>query len=128
MASPHAVGVAALIVAQKGRRDIARGGLTLAPDQVERTLRRTATDTPCPPQEPFVYPDTPGPPTDALCEGTPEFNGFYGDGVVNALAASEARAPIAQDCGVATSPSPAEYSSRAELAGTYNCDVHHGYP
>jgi subtilisin family serine protease len=91
MAAPHAVGVAAIIVAQRGRRDVARGGLTLAPDTVERILRRTATDTPCPAQEPFVYPESPGPPTDALCEGTPGFNGFYGDGVVNALAASEAR-------------------------------------
>ncbi|HEX7300637.1 MAG TPA: S8 family serine peptidase [Solirubrobacteraceae bacterium] len=90
MASPHAVGVAAIIVAQKGRRDPSRGGLTLDPDTVERTLRRTATDTPCPAQEPFVYPDAPGA-FDATCEGTPAFNGFYGDGIVNALAASRVR-------------------------------------
>jgi subtilisin family serine protease len=90
MAAPHAVGVAAIIVAQKGSRDVDRGGLTLAPDEVERVLRRTATDTPCPAQEPFSYPDLPGPPFDAQCEGTARFNGFYGDGVVNALAASEA--------------------------------------
>jgi subtilisin family serine protease len=89
MASPHAAGVAAIIVAQRGRRDAARGGLTLAPDTVERILRRTATDTPCPAQEPLTYPDLPGPPFDALCEGTPDFNGFYGDGIVNALAASK---------------------------------------
>jgi len=91
MAAPHATGVAAIIVAQRGRRDSARGGLTLAPDTVERILRTTATDTPCPTQEPFTYPDLPGPPFDALCEGTPDFNGFYGDGIVNALAASKAR-------------------------------------
>jgi len=93
MAAPHATGVAAIIVAQRGKRDVARGGLTLAPDEVERVLRRTATDTPCPTQEPFVYPDPPvppAPPLQALCEGTPDFNGFYGDGIVNALAASEA--------------------------------------
>jgi lantibiotic leader peptide-processing serine protease len=90
MAAPHAVGVAAIIVAQRGERDGARGGLTLAPDKVERILRRTATDTPCPSQEPFLYPDVLGPPFDALCEGTPDFNGFYGDGIVNALAASKA--------------------------------------
>jgi subtilisin family serine protease len=87
MAAPHAVGVAAIIVAQRGERDRARGGLTLAPDTVERILRRTATDTPCPANEPFTYPDAPGP-FDAVCEGTPRFNGFYGDGIVNALAAS----------------------------------------
>jgi subtilisin family serine protease len=88
MASPHAVGVAAIIVAQRGHRDAARGGLTLAPDTVERILRRTATDTPCPDQEPFVYPEVGPPFLEALCEGTPRFNGFYGDGIVNALAAS----------------------------------------
>jgi Subtilase family len=54
MASPHAVGVAAIIVAEKGQRDSSRGGVTLSPDKVERILRRTATDTPCPAQEPFV--------------------------------------------------------------------------
>jgi lantibiotic leader peptide-processing serine protease len=89
MASPHAVGVAAIIVAEKGTRDFFRGGLTADPDQVERVLRRTATDTPCPAQEPFVYPDLPGAPFDATCEGTPAFNGFYGDGIINALAASK---------------------------------------
>jgi hypothetical protein len=26
---------------------------------------------------------------DATCVGTPAFNGFYGDGIVNALAASK---------------------------------------
>ena len=44
MAAPHAVGVAAIIVAQRGRCDVARGGLTLAPDTVEGILegrRRT---------------------------------------------------------------------------------------
>ena len=50
MASPHAVGVAALIVAAAGRRDRARGGLTLDPGKVEQVLRSTATDTPCPAQ------------------------------------------------------------------------------
>ena len=88
MASPHAVGVAALIVSERGDRDRARGGLTMDPDKVEKVLRRTATDTPCPAQEPFVYPDAPGA-FDATCEGTPAFNGFYGDGIVNALAASK---------------------------------------
>ena len=40
MASPHAVGVAALIVAQNGGRDRASGGLTLGPEKVEQILRR----------------------------------------------------------------------------------------
>jgi subtilisin family serine protease len=88
MAAPHAVGVAALIVAEKGKRDRLTGGLTLDPDKTERFLRKTATDTPCPAQEPFVYPSNPGA-FDATCVGTPAFNGFYGDGIVNALAASK---------------------------------------
>jgi subtilisin family serine protease len=90
MASPHAVGVAALIVAQYGERDRRNGGLTLAPDKVERILKGTATDTACPAQEPFTYPWTPAPaPEDytATCEGSPRFNGFYGEGIVDALAA-----------------------------------------
>lgn len=89
MASPHAVGVAALIVAEKGKKDKANGGLTLEPDKVERLLRKTATDTPCPAQNPFTYPDNPPGVPPALCVGTPAFNGFYGDGIVNALAASK---------------------------------------
>jgi subtilisin family serine protease len=88
MAAPHAVGVAAIIIAEKGKRDPRNGGVTVDPDKVERALRKTATDTPCPAQEPFVYLfDTAGT-YDATCEGTPAFNGFYGDGIVNALAAS----------------------------------------
>jgi lantibiotic leader peptide-processing serine protease len=87
MASPHAVGVAALIVAQRGAPDRVHGGVTLAPDSVGRILRRTATDTPCPAQEPFTYPfDTAGDFT-ATCEGDARFNGFYCDGIVNAAAA-----------------------------------------
>jgi len=90
MASPHAVGVAALIVAQYGARDKRNGGLTMRPDKVERILKRTATDQACPAQEPFTYPWTPAPaPEDytATCEGSPRFNGFYGEGIVDALAA-----------------------------------------
>jgi subtilisin family serine protease len=91
MAAPHAVGVAAIIVAEKGKPDPRNGGVTVDPDKVERILRTTATDTPCPAKEPFVYPfDTTDGTYTATCEGTPAFNGFYGDGVVNALAASKA--------------------------------------
>jgi lantibiotic leader peptide-processing serine protease len=89
MASPHAVGVAAIIVAQNGKRDARNGGVTMDPAKVEKVLRKTATDTPCPAQEPFVYPFAPGT-YDATCEGTPAFNGFYGDGIVNAAAAAKA--------------------------------------
>lgn len=71
MASPHAVGVAALIVSEFGRDDGA-GGLVLNPDKVQARLRASATNTPCPVD-------------DDRCVGDSDFNGFYGDGIVNAL-------------------------------------------
>jgi subtilisin family serine protease len=88
MASPHAVGVAALIVSQYGHRDRHHGGVTLNPDKVEKVLRRTATDTPCPEPRLFDYPEpASGEQFTAFCAGPPSNNGFYGDGIVNALAA-----------------------------------------
>jgi lantibiotic leader peptide-processing serine protease len=83
MAAPHATGVAALAVAQFGTPD-GKGGIGLAPAEVERLLQGTATDTPCPEQNPFVYTNTPEPIPPAFCEGTPQRNGFYGDGIVDA--------------------------------------------
>jgi subtilisin family serine protease len=89
MASPHAVGVAALVIASRGQRDKAHGGLKLSPDKVERVLKRTAQDHACPDPPVFTYPDPDlTPDYTAICEGTPEFNGFYGEGIVDALAAS----------------------------------------
>ncbi|HSC91373.1 MAG TPA: S8 family serine peptidase [Gaiellaceae bacterium] len=86
MASPHAVGVAALIVSRYG--DKRGGGITMDPHHVQEILQETATDTPCPTPALHSYADKLRPPSfDALCEGTPEFNGFYGHGIVDALAA-----------------------------------------
>ena len=86
MAAPHAVGVAALIVSKFGHRDRRHGGLALDPSTTDRLLRQTATQTPCPVPPLFDYPEPNS--VDALCEGSIEHNGFYGDGVVNALSAS----------------------------------------
>ena len=92
MAAPHAVGVAALIVSEYGRRDRSQGGLTLSPDKVQRILQRTATEHACPTPRLFVYPDPAlGPDYNAYCEGGPKRNGFYGDGIVDALAAVSGR-------------------------------------
>ena len=94
MASPHAVGVAALIVAEYGKRDKRNGGVTMDPAQVERILKRTATDHACPPGGVQTYPGVPMPPEHdytATCEGTPQRNGFYGDGIVDALGAVSGR-------------------------------------
>jgi subtilisin family serine protease len=87
MASPHATGVAALIVSAHGKRDPHNGGLTLSPRAVEQILTRTAKQTPCPSPPNFAYPDDRDPSFDGVCEGTLAHNGIYGRGIVNALTA-----------------------------------------
>jgi lantibiotic leader peptide-processing serine protease len=90
MASPHAVGVAALIVSEFGKKDNTHGGLTLDPSTVKRILKRTATEHACPNPRLFHYPDPDLPPEfDAFCAGGKDFNGFYGSGIVDALHAVE---------------------------------------
>jgi subtilisin family serine protease len=99
MASPHAVGVVALIVAEYGKKDKSHGGLTLAPSKVQRILEKSATDHACPTPRLQRY-DLDGdgdvdnsdpraswkePQYDATCEGSADRNGFYGEGIVNAL-------------------------------------------
>jgi len=88
MASPHVTGVAALIVSQYGTRDGRRGGLTLAPRKTERILVGSAAEHACPTPPLQTYTNE-GRSTEfnALCEGTTEFNGFYGSGIVDAQAA-----------------------------------------
>jgi subtilisin family serine protease len=88
MASPHATGVAALIVSRYGKSDPAhRGQLTLAPDRVERILTASAAKVACPASGGETYvPEGRGPEFDAPCSGTLAFNSFYGHGIVDALA------------------------------------------
>jgi lantibiotic leader peptide-processing serine protease len=90
MASPHAVGVAALIVSQYGHPDGGRkrGQLTLKPKDVEKKLESSATDHACPDPTTSDYP-TVGRPAEfnATCTGTPDFNSIWGNGIVDALAA-----------------------------------------
>jgi subtilisin family serine protease len=93
MASPHAAGVAALIVSKYGRRD--RGGLTLDPRVTESILRSTAVEKPCPAGGSYTYTryvlqqdgSYDKVVTTHACEGSKSDNGFYGNGVVNALTA-----------------------------------------
>ncbi|MDQ0577046.1 S8 family serine peptidase [Agromyces albus] len=91
MASPHAAGVAALIVGQYGKFDKAHGGTTLSPAKTESILLSTAVDTACPDPAAFTYvrhlPTGATATTTHTCEGGPTKNGFFGDGIVNALAA-----------------------------------------
>lgn len=88
MASPHAVGVAALIVSRYGTADPAHPGtLRMDPDAVAAKLRATATARACPSPRTLDYAGR-GPQYDATCAGSADHNGFYGDGIVDALAAA----------------------------------------
>ncbi|WP_433475021.1 S8 family peptidase [Spirillospora sp. CA-142024] len=91
MASPHAVGVAALIVSKYGHRD-GQGGLTLDPGFVEKILRGTATAKACPSPRTteYVWYTTSGDEwvkhtSTQTCEGSKGQNGFFGNGIVDAL-------------------------------------------
>jgi subtilisin family serine protease len=87
MASPHAAGVAALAVSAHGTKDAdAHRGLTMDPAAVAALLASTATDHACPAGGVQSYTQV-GRSAEftAKCVGTPEFNGFYGAGIVNAL-------------------------------------------
>jgi subtilisin family serine protease len=94
MASPHAVGVAALIVSEFGESESDKG-LTLDPDSVAARLESTATDHRCPPGRVQEYPELaelegivgPWEAYTAHCAGSRERNGFYGHGIVDALSA-----------------------------------------
>jgi subtilisin family serine protease len=86
MASPHATGVAALIVSQYGRyvgRDV-----RMDPDDVQRVLENTAFKRPCPTPRTVDYTDEGRDDSfTATCVGDTDFNGFYGHGNVDAWAA-----------------------------------------
>jgi len=90
MASPHVAGVAALAIEAHGDRD-AGGGYSLDPDEVAAILAGTARDQACPAGGSVDYTDE-GRPADwtATCRGTPAVNGFYGEGIVDAAAATGA--------------------------------------
>jgi subtilisin family serine protease len=89
MASPHAAGVASLIVSEYGKPQ--SGAITLHPLFTQAFLEASATDSPCMSNQPdgrFSYAHKNRPPEyDSFCEGTPVFNGWYGHGIVDALRA-----------------------------------------
>ncbi|MGC4877054.1 S8 family serine peptidase [Micromonospora sp. DT43] len=87
MASPHAAGVAALIVSRYGKPQ-GRGGFGMSPDLVEQHLYRTAAEHACPEPRLQQYRNEGRDETyDAYCAGGVNFNGFYGYGIVDAYAA-----------------------------------------
>jgi lantibiotic leader peptide-processing serine protease len=88
MASPHAAGVAALIVSKYGKPDKVHGGLTMNPSAVADKLRESASEHACPTPATVDYTVVGRPASwNATCTGTTSFNDFYGYGIVNALAA-----------------------------------------
>ena len=85
MASPHAAGVAALAVSAHGK-NMGPFGFAMSPGAVLALLQKTATDHACPPGGVQDYlQEGRSAEFTATCVGTPEFNGFYGAGIVNAL-------------------------------------------
>jgi subtilisin family serine protease len=88
MASPHATGVSALAVSRFGVKDPRhKGSLRLSPWKTEFVLTEGAAEHACPvpPLRSYVQEGRPAE-FDALCEGTTDFNGFYGYGIVDAYA------------------------------------------
>ena len=83
MAVPDVAGVAALVVSQLGRP-------RMRPDDIEKVLERTASPLPCPSPPTVTYDVPPGilASNTATCQGNAKSNGFYGNGLVNALRAA----------------------------------------
>ena len=89
MASPHATGVAALVVSRFGIKDPATRAASGSPrGRRSSSSTESAAEHACPRPAPPRYAQEGRPAEfDALCEGTTEFNGFYGYGIVDAYAA-----------------------------------------
>jgi subtilisin family serine protease len=86
MASPHAAGVAALIVSQYGNANNPQNE-KMRPSAVAAYLQQTADPQPCPTTfNAALFPPRPnGEPQE--CQGGPGYNGWYGNGQVNAFRA-----------------------------------------
>jgi subtilisin family serine protease len=87
MASPHATGVAALVVSAWGT-GTTQENYGLAPDMTRDILLASARDHACPnpPLQTYTR-EGRSDEFNATCVGPATFNGFYGDGIVDAYAA-----------------------------------------
>jgi hypothetical protein len=98
MASPHAAGLAALIISRYGDASSPQNG-KMRPGQVAAIMQQTADSQPCPTETPAS-----GAPGSALqgvpysaitqtsgaaqtCQGGEGYNSWYGNGQINALSA-----------------------------------------
>lgn len=90
MASPHAAGVAALIISRFGDPDSPQNG-KMRPGAVEQYMEQTADPQPCPTEVPANYPTRPhfeGEPGEPQeCQGGEGYNSWYGSGQINAFRA-----------------------------------------
>ncbi|OLD98451.1 MAG: hypothetical protein AUG91_09095 [Actinobacteria bacterium 13_1_20CM_4_69_9] len=88
MASPHAAGVAALIISRFGNLNSPQNG-KMRPDQVKAFLDQTADPQACPTTLPANYAEFFGVGTESnafyACQGGPGNNSWYGNGEVDAL-------------------------------------------
>lgn len=86
MASPHAAGVAALIISRYGDSGSPQNG-KLRPGQVEALMQQTADPQACPETLPPGYASVTGTQSGAtqVCDGGPGHNSWYGAGQVDAL-------------------------------------------
>ena len=86
MASPHAAGVAALIVSRYGDAQNAQNG-KLRPGQVESFMEQTSDPQACPDTLPPGYDSFTGSQSGSpqICSGGPGHNSWYGAGQVDAL-------------------------------------------
>jgi lantibiotic leader peptide-processing serine protease len=85
MASPHAAGVAALIISRYGMAGGPKG--KLSPNQVKAFLTQTADPQACPEEFPAGYLAVLGLNSGAVqqCQGGPDYNSWHGNGEVDAL-------------------------------------------
>ncbi|HUR04566.1 MAG TPA: S8 family serine peptidase, partial [Nonomuraea sp.] len=88
MASPHATGVAAILISRFGKPG--KGGVALSPATVEKLLYKTADHKACPSPRTYTY-EVFGESDKQTCEGGKSKNGFYGHGIVDAWKAATVR-------------------------------------
>jgi subtilisin family serine protease len=91
MASPHVAGLAALVIQTFGKHH--GHDYSMDPDDVAAIIESSATDHACPAGGVEIYTEE-GRPADwnAACNGTTADNGLYGEGIVNAVTATNRHA------------------------------------